>query len=65
MDNLIICVEAQRNLQMKNDFNKEKEFKLEKQKEIQNQIEELSNDNESEKMIIYFKRENSSTRNPI
>ena len=50
----IIGVETQRNLQMKNDFDEEKEFKLEKQKEIQNQIEELSNDNESEKMIIYF-----------
>ena len=33
-------VETQRNLQMRNDFNEEKEFKLEKQKEIQNQIEE-------------------------
>ena len=50
----IVGVETQRNLQMKNDFDEEKEFKLEKQKEIQNQIEELSNDNESERMIIYF-----------
>ena len=50
----VINVETQRNLQMKNDFDEEKEFKLEKQKEIQNQIEELSNDNESERMIIYF-----------
>ena len=50
----IVNVETQRNLQMKNDFDEEKEFKLEKQKEIQNQIEELSNDNESEKMIVYF-----------
>ena len=50
----VVNVETQRNLQMKNDFDEEKEFKLEKQKEIQNQIEELSNDNESERMIIYF-----------
>ena len=50
----IVNVETQRNLQMKNDFDEEKEFKLEKQKEIQNQIEELSNDNESERMIVYF-----------
>ena len=47
-------VETQRNLQMRNDFDEEKEFKLEKQREIQNQIEELSNDNESERMILYF-----------
>ena len=39
---------------MRNDFDEEKEYKLEKQKEIQSQIEELSNDNESEKMIRYF-----------
>ena len=50
----IVNVETQRNMQMKNDFDEEKEFKLEKQKEIQNQIEELSNDNESERMIVYF-----------
>ena len=50
----IAGVETQRNLQMKNDFDEEREFKLEKQREIQNQIEELSNDNESERMIIYF-----------
>ena len=50
----IVNVETQRNLQMKNVFDEEKEFKLEKQKEIQNQIEELSNDNESERMIVYF-----------
>ena len=50
----VVNVETQRNLQMRNDFDEEKEFKLEKQKEIQNQIEELSNDNESERMIVYF-----------
>ena len=50
----VVNVETQRNLQMRNDFDEEKEYKLEKQKEIQNQIEELSNDNESEKMIKYF-----------
>jgi hypothetical protein len=50
----VVNVETQRNLQMRNDFDEEKEYKLEKQKEIQNQIEELSNDNESEKMIRYF-----------
>ena len=52
----IVNFETQRNLQMRNDFDEEKEFKLEKQKEIQNQIEELSNDNESEKMIVYFNK---------
>ena len=50
----VVNVETQRNLQMRNDFDEEKEYKLEKQKEIQSQIEELSNDNESEKMIRYF-----------
>ena len=52
----IVNFETQRNLQMKNVFDEEKEFKLEKQKEIQNQIEELSNDNESERMIVYFNK---------
>ena len=36
------------------DFDEEKEYKLEKQKEIQNHIEELSNDYENEKKITYF-----------
>ena len=50
----VINVETQRNIQMRNDFDEEKEYKLEKQKQIQNQIEELANDNDSEKMINYF-----------
>ena len=50
----VINFETQRNLQMRNDFDEEKEYKLEKQRQIQNQIEELANDNDSEKMIKYF-----------
>ena len=50
----VINFETQRNLQMRNDFDEEKEYKLEKQKEIQNHIEELSNDYENEKKITYF-----------
>ena len=50
----IMTVENNRNLQLRSDFDEEKEFKLEKQKEIQNHIEELSNDYESEQKITYF-----------
>ena len=50
----IINVENNRNLQMRSDFDEEKEFKLEKQKEIQNHIEELSHLYEGENKITYF-----------
>ena len=50
----IMTVENNRNLQLRSDFDEEKEFKLEKQREIQNHIEELSNDYESEQKITYF-----------
>ena len=50
----IMNVEYNRNLQMRSDFDEEKEFKLEKQKEIQNHIEELSNQYKGENKISYF-----------
>ena len=50
----IMNVEYNRNLQMRSDFDEEKEFKLEKQKEIQNHIEELSNYYKGENKISYF-----------
>jgi hypothetical protein len=54
VDNWVIGVENQRNYKMKQDFDKEKEFKLAEQNEIKNQIEELSNDNANEQLIQYF-----------
>ena len=50
----IMNVENNRNLQMRSDFDEEKEYKLEKQKEIQNHIEELSNHYQNENKITYF-----------
>ena len=50
----IMNVENNRNLQMRSDFDEEKEYKLEKQREIQNHIEELSNYYEGENKITYF-----------
>ena len=50
----IMNVENNRNLQIRSDFDEEKEYKLEKQKEIQNHIEELSNHYQNENKITYF-----------
>ena len=50
----IMNVENNRNLQIRSDFDEEKEYKLEKQKEIQNHIEELSNHYQNENKIKYF-----------
>ena len=50
----IMNVENSRNLQMRSDFDEEKEYKLEKQREIQSHIEELSNYYEGENKITYF-----------
>lgn len=47
-------VENERNLKMRSDFEKEKQYKLKEQDEIKGQIEELSNDNDNEKLIQYF-----------
>ena len=50
----VMNVQNNRNLQMRSDFDEEKEFKLEKKKEIQNHIEELSKYYEGENKITYF-----------
>ena len=50
----IMNVENNRNLQIRSDFDEEKEYKLEKQKEIQNHIEELSHHYQNENKITYF-----------
>jgi len=50
----IMNVENNKNLQMRSDFDEEKEYKLEKQREIQSHIEELSNYYEGENKITYF-----------
>ena len=50
----IMTVDNNRKIQIRSDFDEEKEYKLEKQKEIQSHIEELSNDYENEKKITYF-----------
>ena len=59
----VINFETQRNIQMRNEFDEEKEYKLEKQKQIENQIEEISNDNDSDKMIKYFNEKISQQEN--
>ena len=59
----VINFETQRNLQMRNEFDEEKEYKLEKQKQIENQIDEISNDNDSDKMIKYFNEKISQQEN--
>jgi len=50
----IMNVENNRNLQIRSDFDEEKEYKLEKQKEIQNHIEELSKHYQNENKITYL-----------
>ena len=50
----IMTVDNNRKIQIRSDFDEEKEYKLQKQKEIQSHIEELSNDYENEKKITYF-----------
>ena len=50
----IMNAENNRYLQMRSDFDEEKEYKLEKQKELQNHIEELSNYYKGENKITYF-----------
>lgn len=50
----IVNVENNRNLQMRSEFDKEKEFKLQKQKEIKEHIEELAHYYEGENRITYF-----------
>ena len=52
----IVNVENNRNLQMRSEFDEEKEFKLQKQKEIKEHIEELSHYYEGENRITYFNR---------
>ena len=47
----IMNVENNRNLQMRSDFDEEKEYKLEKQREIQSHIEELSNLNSKQEQL--------------
>lgn len=47
-------VKTERAYKMRNDFDEEKEKKIEKQYAIKNQIEELSNDNENQKLISFF-----------
>ena len=46
--------EQQRNYKMKSEFEREKEYKLEEQSDIKNQIEELSRNNINEKLINHF-----------
>ena len=46
--------EKQRNYKMKSEFEREKEYKLEEQSDIKNQIEELSRNNINEKLINHF-----------
>ena len=46
--------ENQRNYKMKSEFDREKEYKLEEQTEIKNQIEELARNNINEKLINHF-----------
>ena len=46
--------EKQRNYKMKSEFEREKEYKLEEQSDIKNQIEELSKNNINEKLINHF-----------
>ena len=50
----ITSVSNNRNLQMRSDFDEEKEYKLKKQKEIQSHIEELSHYYRGENKITYF-----------
>ena len=50
----IVNVENNRNLQMRSEFDEEKEFKLQKQKEIKEHIEELAHYYEGENRITYF-----------
>ena len=52
----IMNAENNRNLQMRSDFDEEKEFKLEKQKEIQNHMDELSKYYQGENKITYFNK---------
>ena len=52
----IMNVQNNKYLQMRGDFDEEKEFKLEKKKEIQNHIEELSKYYEGENKITYFNK---------
>ena len=46
--------EKQRNYKMKSEFEREKEYKLEEQSDIKNQIEEISRNNINEKLINHF-----------
>ena len=46
--------ENQRNYKMKSEFDREKEYKLEEQTEIKNQIDELAKNNINEKLINHF-----------
>ena len=46
--------EKQRNYKMRSEFEREKEYKLEEQSDIKNQIEELSKRNIEEKLINHF-----------
>ena len=54
MEEWVKNVKTERAYKMRNDFDEEKEKKLEKQFAIKNQIEELSNDNENQKLIAFF-----------
>lgn len=46
--------ENQRNYKMKSEFEREKEYKLEEQAEIKNQIEQLASNNINERLINHF-----------
>ena len=46
--------ENQRNYKMKSEFQREKEYKLEEQAEIKNQIEQLASNNINERLINHF-----------
>ena len=46
--------ENQRNFKMRSEFEREKEYKLEEQAEIKNQIEQLQNNNINERLINHF-----------
>ena len=53
----VLTNEIHRNVKMKDNFDKEIEYKMEKKKEIQNKIVNIANDNESRKVIEYFSKQ--------
>ena len=54
IEEMVKSGEKQRNYKMRSEFEREKEYKLEEQSDIKNQIEELSKKNIEEKLINHF-----------